>query len=187
MPCGSSMWLLTCSSLSYLWAAMRKRPSSSCISLFSSRLLRIGKTLRSAFSMPSSTSTRPWVAACTAHCNKQGEYRRLSADCSNSLAQDCSNFVVLAMELLQSYTKPSIFSTNLNLEDQVWKLSPIMLSYQYRDSHYKSKTFMRLSLTLLWKSLHPERCFFYIETWFRNLVIKRIGVWNSNFWYLFWN
>ena len=46
-------------------------PSSSCISLFSSRLLRTGNTFLSAFSIPSSTSTRPSKAARTEHCRSQ--------------------------------------------------------------------------------------------------------------------
>ena len=41
-------------------------PSSSCISLFSSRLFRTGSTFLSAFSTPSTTSTRPNKAALTA-------------------------------------------------------------------------------------------------------------------------
>lgn len=49
---------------------MRKRPSSSCISLFSSKLFSTGKTFRSAFSRPSSTRILPSVAARTAHFSK---------------------------------------------------------------------------------------------------------------------
>ena len=41
-------------------------PSSSCISLFSSKLFRTGSTFLSAFSTPSTTSTRPNKAALTA-------------------------------------------------------------------------------------------------------------------------
>ena len=50
----------------YLDAGMRSLPSSRCISLFSRRLLSTGSTFRSAFSIPSSTSTRPSDAAFTA-------------------------------------------------------------------------------------------------------------------------
>mmetsp|Transcript_9626 Transcript_9626/g.33097 ORF Transcript_9626/g.33097 Transcript_9626/m.33097 type:complete len:322 (-) Transcript_9626:209-1174(-) len=46
-------------------AGTRKRPSSSAISRFSSRLFSSGRTLRSARSTPWSTSTRPWSAAST--------------------------------------------------------------------------------------------------------------------------
>jgi hypothetical protein len=42
-------------------------PTRTCISRFSSRLLRTGKTFRSAFSMPSRISTWPFFAARTAH------------------------------------------------------------------------------------------------------------------------
>ena len=41
-------------------------PSSSCISLFSSKLFMTGSTFLSAFSTPSTTSTRPNKAALTA-------------------------------------------------------------------------------------------------------------------------
>ena len=52
--------------MSYLSAATMKRPSSSCISLFSSKLLSTGRTFLSAFSIPSNTRTRPFRAARTA-------------------------------------------------------------------------------------------------------------------------
>lgn len=65
-----SQTTLTFSSLSYVAALIRNLPSSSCISLFSSKLLRTGSTLRSAFSIPSSTRTRPSTAARTAHYAK---------------------------------------------------------------------------------------------------------------------
>lgn len=61
---------ITWSSLSYLSAAIRKRPSSSCISRFSSRLFNTGSTFLSAFSMPSRIRIRPSVAARTAHCKQ---------------------------------------------------------------------------------------------------------------------
>lgn len=59
----------TSSSLSQRCAAMRKRPSSSCISRFSNRLFKTGSTFLSAFSSPSRTRMRPSMAARTAHWN----------------------------------------------------------------------------------------------------------------------
>ena len=56
----------TLRSLSYLSAERMNLPSSSCISLFSSKLFRTGSTFLSAFSTPSTTSTRPNKAALTA-------------------------------------------------------------------------------------------------------------------------
>ena len=60
---------LTCSSLSYREAGIKKRPSSKCISLFSSKLFKIGRTFLSAFSIPSNTRILPSTAALTAHCH----------------------------------------------------------------------------------------------------------------------
>lgn len=57
---------ITFNNSSYLDAGMRSRPSSKCISLFSRRLFKTGKTFLSAFSIPSRISTRPSVAALTA-------------------------------------------------------------------------------------------------------------------------
>ncbi len=53
----------------YLAALIRNRPSSSAISLFSSRLFSVGSTLRSAFSIPSNMSMRPFMAARTGACS----------------------------------------------------------------------------------------------------------------------
>ena len=61
------------SSLSYLSGAMRKRPSSNCISLFSKRLFSTGKTFLSAFSIPSKISRRPSKAAFTALFRREEE------------------------------------------------------------------------------------------------------------------
>ena len=65
-PCPYPVPCLTLASWSYLLWEMSLLPSSSVISLFSRRLFRTGSTLRSAFSMPSSNSTRPRTAARTA-------------------------------------------------------------------------------------------------------------------------
>ena len=64
---GNIYYYLTSSSLSYRVADMRNRPSSNCISRFSNRLFKTGRTFRSAFSIPSRIRIRPLVAARTAH------------------------------------------------------------------------------------------------------------------------
>ena len=46
-------------SSSYRLGATRNRPSSNCISLFSSKLFKTGSTFRSVFSIPSRIKTRP--------------------------------------------------------------------------------------------------------------------------------
>ena len=59
--------IITWRSLSYRDEDIKNLPSSSCISLFSRRLFKTGRTFRSAFSMPSRMRIRPLVAARTAH------------------------------------------------------------------------------------------------------------------------
>ena len=66
-----SVVVCTLTSLSYLSGAMRKRPSSNCISLFSRRLFSTGSTFLSAFSIPSKMSRRPSKAAFTALCRRK--------------------------------------------------------------------------------------------------------------------
>lgn len=58
--------ICTFNNLSYLLAGIKNLPSSKCISLFSKRLFNTGRTLRSAFSMPSKIKILPSIAARTA-------------------------------------------------------------------------------------------------------------------------
>lgn len=66
----------TSSNLSYVWLSIRNLPSSRCISLFSSKLFRTGKTFLSAFSIPSSTRALPCVAARTALYGEQKQKKQ---------------------------------------------------------------------------------------------------------------
>mmetsp|Transcript_15420 Transcript_15420/g.54034 ORF Transcript_15420/g.54034 Transcript_15420/m.54034 type:complete len:246 (-) Transcript_15420:1-738(-) len=64
-PSLTAMWPCALSSSAALSGAIKNVRSSRAISRFSNKLLRVGRTLRSAFSIPSSNKTRPCFAALT--------------------------------------------------------------------------------------------------------------------------
>ena len=118
----------TSRSKSYLsWDTM-SRPSSSCISLFSSRLLSTGNTFLSAFSMPSKTSTRPARAARTAHLTGNEMRRGRGTNILQQGLPRTSTLQIVSRNMLYKYC--TYIQTNIHTL-QSWQLCrPFLLEEQ---------------------------------------------------------
>ena len=80
-----------------------------------------------------------------------------STPCIDGLVQDCSNTSAIAMELLQSYTKPSISRLDERAIGQVLWIFRISISTNYIELHF-SLIFTKIYLQTKYNYLSIPNC-----------------------------